>query len=163
MKNFTLTWKDSLTSLGVLAAAFVLCLLLHNLPISEGLANIRKKLGIRPGDNRYIINELGVGYRMQEENEMDRLRKMDAKVTQKATIMSLVLGMVGALVMGMGMSLVMTDLGATVGISSSAGIMIGMVGMILVALAYPVYDKVQRKEREKIAPEILKLTEELMK
>ena len=70
MKNFALTWKDSLTSLGVLSAAFVVCLLLHNLPISEGLANIRKKLGIRPGDNCYIINELGVGYRMQEENEM---------------------------------------------------------------------------------------------
>ena len=109
------------------------------------------------------IKRIRQKYQMQEENEMDRLRKMDAKVTQKATIMSLVLGMVGALVMGMGMSLVMTDLGATVGISSSAGIMIGMAGMILVALAYPVYDKVQRKEREKIAPEILKLTEELMK
>ena len=109
------------------------------------------------------IKRIRQKYQMQEENEMDRLRKMDAKVTQKATIMSLVLGMVGALVMGMGMSLVMTDLGVTVGISSSAGIMIGMVGMILVALAYPVYDKVQRKEREKIAPEILKLTEELMK
>ena len=31
------------------------------------MANIRKKLGSRPGDNRYIVNELGVGYRMPEE------------------------------------------------------------------------------------------------
>lgn len=38
--------------------------------LQVNMANIRKKLGIRPGENRYIINELGVGYRMQEENEV---------------------------------------------------------------------------------------------
>lgn len=38
--------------------------------LQVNMANIRKKLGIRPGDNRYIINELGVGYRMQEESEL---------------------------------------------------------------------------------------------
>ena len=37
--------------------------------LQVNMANIRKKMGIRPGDNRYIINELGVGYRMQEESE----------------------------------------------------------------------------------------------
>ena len=38
--------------------------------LQVNMANIRKKLGIHPGDNRYIINELGVGYRMQEESEI---------------------------------------------------------------------------------------------
>ena len=37
--------------------------------LQVNMANIRKKLGTRPGDNRYIINELGVGYRMQDEND----------------------------------------------------------------------------------------------
>ena len=37
--------------------------------LQVNMANIRKKLGIRPGDNCYIINELGVGYRMQENEE----------------------------------------------------------------------------------------------
>ena len=113
------------------------------------------------------IKRIRQKYQLQEEDEMSRLRKMDAKVTQKATVMSLVLGVVGALLMGLGMSLVMTDLGAMVGITGSAGIitgiMTGVTGMILVILAYPVYNKVQKKEREKIAPEILRLTEELMK
>ncbi len=37
--------------------------------LQVNMANIRKKLGIKPGDSRYIINELGVGYRMREANE----------------------------------------------------------------------------------------------
>lgn len=36
--------------------------------LQVNLANIRKKLGSKPGDNKYIINELGVGYRIAEEN-----------------------------------------------------------------------------------------------
>ena len=82
-------------------------------------------------------------------------------------MISIVLGTVGALVMGSGMSLIMTDLGVILGItgitSMVAGIMIGLPGILLVDAAYPVYSKVLKKEREKIAPEILRLTEELMK
>jgi len=37
--------------------------------LQVNMANIRKKLGCRPGENRYVINELGVGYRMLDENE----------------------------------------------------------------------------------------------
>ena len=113
------------------------------------------------------IKRIRQKYQIQKEDEMDRLRKMDARVTQKATAISLVLGIIGALVMGMGMSLTMTEFGARLGITGIAemviGITVGVIGMILVAFAYPVYSKVQKKEREKIAPEILKLTEELMK
>ena len=113
------------------------------------------------------IKRIRQKYQIQKEDEMDRLRKMDARVTQKATAISLVLGIIGALVMGMGMSLTMTEFGAIFGITGMAGmvigITIGVIGMILAAVAYPVYSKVQKKEREKIAPEILKLTEELMK
>ena len=42
------------------------------------------------------------------------------------------------------------------------GILIGLVGMVLVAFAYPLYNRVLRKEREKIAPEILRLSDELL-
>lgn len=59
--------------------------------------------------------------------------------------------------MGAGMSFIMTEIGAII------GIMIGIIGMILVALAYPLYNRVLRKNREKIAPEILRLTDELLK
>lgn len=113
------------------------------------------------------IKRIRQKYQPQEENKMTRLRNLDAKVTQKATSMSLAIGIVGALVMGTGMSLVMTDLGVFFGmldmVSMIVGVMIGLLGVILVALAYPIYNNVLKKEREKAAPEILRLTEELMK
>lgn len=113
------------------------------------------------------IKRIRQKYQVQEEDGISRLRKLDDNVTQKATVMSLVPGIIGALVLGMGMSLIMTDFGAILGMTESVkmamGIVVGIVGMILVALAYPTYRKVLKKERDKIAPEILKLSEELMK
>ncbi len=113
------------------------------------------------------IKRIRQKYQQQEEDGISRLRRLDAKVSQKATVISLVLGIVGALVMGAGMSLVMTDLSAILGMAGITGMVVGIVagllGMVLVALAYPVYSSVLKKEREKVAPEILRLTEELMK
>lgn len=113
------------------------------------------------------IRRIRQKYQQQEEDGISRLRKLDAKVSKKATVISLVLGIAGALVMGGGMSLVMTDLGVVLGMQDIVriilGIVAGLLGMVLVALAYPVYNKVLKKEREKAAPEILRLTEELMK
>lgn len=106
-------------------------------------------------------------YQPQEEDKMTRLRKLDAGVTQKATWISLAIGIIGALVMGTGMSLAMTNLGERLGLQGTLGmvigVIIGIVGIILVCLAYPVYNCVIKREREKIAPEVLQLTEELMK
>jgi hypothetical protein len=66
--------------------------------------------------------------------------------------------------MGTGMSLAMTDIGAALGsLAMVLGILVGIVGMVRVALAYPLYNHVLRKEREKIAPEVLRLSEELLK
>lgn len=113
------------------------------------------------------IKKIRQKYQVPVEDGMTKLRKLDADTSRKATMISIVLGTVGALLMGSGMSLIMTDLGVILGItgitSMVAGIMIGLPGILLVAAAYPVYSKVLKKEREKIAPEILRLTEELMK
>lgn len=113
------------------------------------------------------IKRIRQKYQPKEEDKMTRLRKLDAQVTQKATSASLVLGIVGALIMGSGMSLMMTDLGRVLGMtdmtSMIVGVVIGLLGIVLVALAYPVYNRVSKKESEKVAPEILRLTEELMK
>ena len=104
-------------------------------------------------------------YPPPEEDKMERLRKLHHSATQKAQIWALVLGVVGALVMGTGMSLVMTDIGKAVGMTNALlpGIVIGMFGVIPVVFAYPAYNRVLRKERQRIAPEILRLTDELMK
>lgn len=65
-------------------------------------------------------------YQSKEEDGISKLRKMDAKVSQKAMVVSLVLGILGALVMGTGMSLVMTDFGAILGLKGVAGMVIGI-------------------------------------
>lgn len=103
----------------------------------------------------------------EQEDKMTQLRKMDSAVTQKATTASLVFGIVGALILGLGMSLTMTELSAALGMSTNismlVGIVIGVIGMILMCLAYPLYNLILKKEREKIAPEIIRLTDDLMK
>ena len=101
----------------------------------------------------------------ETEDKMTQLRRLDASVYSKASAAALVVGMVGALIMGIGMSLVMTDIGAVLGtfLAMVIGIGIGVIGIVLVCLAYPIYNRTLKKEREKIAPEILRLTDELMK
>ena len=102
-------------------------------------------------------------YLPQEEDKMEQLRKLHAIPTQKAQAASLAVGVIGALIMGTGMSLCMTELsGFLGGTAMFIGIPVGIVGMVLVALAYPLYNRVLKKQREKIAPQILQLTDQLM-
>ena len=101
----------------------------------------------------------------ETEDKMAQLRRLDAGVYSKATTVSLIVGVIGALIMGIGMSLVMTDIGEVLGtvLAMIIGISVGIVGIVLVCLAYPIYNRTLKKEREKIAPEIIRLTDELMK
>jgi hypothetical protein len=102
---------------------------------------------------------------VETEDKMAQLRRLDAGVYSKATTVALVVGIIGTLIMGMGMSLIMTEIGAFLGTVSAmvVGIGLGVIGIILVCLAYPLYNRTLKKERVKIAPEILRLTDELMK
>ena len=113
------------------------------------------------------IRKIRKKYEFREEDPISRIRKLDNSVTQKATAISLVFGVVGVLIMGSGMSFIMTDLGSIIGMSGNIpwilGMLTGVVGLVLVALAYPMYNNVLKKEREKVASEILELTEELMR
>ena len=103
----------------------------------------------------------------EAEDKMERLRKLDAGVTQKAQVVALIFGIVGALILGAGMSLCMSDFAEILGshrdMAMVIGIPIGLVGGVLAALAYPMYNLIVKRERKKIAPEIIRLTDELMK
>lgn len=104
-------------------------------------------------------------YLPKEPDKLEQLRTLHRIPTQKATKAALVLGILGTLLLGTGMSLVMTDLGAILGLTNPLvpGIAIGVVGLALTALAYPAYNRVLNKQRQRIAPEILRLSDELLK
>ena len=101
------------------------------------------------------------------EDKMARLRRLDASVTNTAQAVALVFGVVGVLILGFGMSLIMTDLANILGsyrhLAMVLGIVIGIVGGVLASLAYPVYQAIVKAKRKKLAPEIIRLADELMK
>ncbi len=103
------------------------------------------------------IRRIREKYLPPEEDKMELLRRLDNGVTQKATMVSLVVGIVSALVLGVGMCCCM------VWNIFVLGIVVGVIGIAGVAAAYPLYTHITAREREKIAPEILRLTDELMK
>lgn len=103
----------------------------------------------------------------EKDDAATMLRKLDAKVYKKAASVSLSIGIPGALILGSGMSLTMTDIGEKIGLQSNTamliGVLVGVVGIAAVSLAYPVYNKTLKKERKKNAPEIIRLSDELIK
>ena len=103
----------------------------------------------------------------ETEDKMTRLRRLDASVTNTAQAIALVFGVIGTLILGLGMSLVMTELAESLGISGDAamaiGIIVGIVGGVLASLAYPIYNAIVKAKRKKLAPEIIRLTDELIK
>ena len=109
------------------------------------------------------VEEIRRTYLPKEEDKMEQLRRLHAIPMHKAQAASLVVGVIGALILGFGMSLCMTELGAALGsLALVLGIFIGLVGMVLAAIAYPLYKRTLEKERAKIGPEILRLSEELL-
>ncbi len=98
-------------------------------------------------------------YMPKQEDKLEQLRKLDKSAETPGTVVGLILGIIGTLVMGTGMSCVMvwTDSLFVV------GILLGLLGMVMIASAYPVYKMITKKQREKIAPMILALSEELLK
>jgi hypothetical protein len=105
------------------------------------------------------VKKIREKYVVQEEDKMEQLRRLDQSVTQKSTMHSIVVGVIGALVLGIGMSCCMV----WQGVWFIPGIFVGIIGIALVGCAYPLYNHITKKEREKIAPEIIRLTDELMK
>lgn len=112
---------------------------------------------------RQEVERIRKKYLPKETDKMEQLRTLHYSATRKAQASSIALGVIGALILGTGMSLTMTELGSLLGdMAMLLGITVGLCGMVLVALAYPLYKRVLKRERERIAPEILRLTEELL-
>jgi len=108
------------------------------------------------------VEQIRKAYLPKEEDKLEQLRKLHAMPVKKAQAASIALGVTGALILGTGMSLCMTELGAALGsLAMVLGILVGVIGLVSVAMAYPVFKRVLEKERKKIAPEVLRLADEL--
>jgi hypothetical protein len=103
----------------------------------------------------------------ESEDKMARLRRLDASVTGRAQKIAIVFGVIGTLILGLGMSLCMTDLGDALGsyrdMSMVIGVAVGVMGGVLTSLAYPIYKAIVKARRKKLAPEIIRLADELTK
>lgn len=96
-------------------------------------------------------------YMPKETDELAELKRLDAEVTRPGTITGLALGIIGTLIFGAGMSmtLVWTDTLLV------AGVLVGIVGFAILGMAYPMYHKITEKQKAKMAPRILELTEQM--
>ena len=118
-------------------------------------------------DQQFMAQKIRTQYMEKTPSELDALRDLDSKVKRPANVFAYTFGSISAVVMGAGMSLCMSDFAEILGsyrdMAMVIGIPIGLISGVLVALAYPMYNVIVKRERKKIAPEIISLTDELMK
>ena len=104
------------------------------------------------------VDNIRKKYLPKEEDKMEQLRKLDQKSTERGKMIAIMMGVISALVLGIGMccTMIWTDFFA-------AGIVIGIVGLAGTVLVYPLYARIVAKDRKKLAPQIIALSDELMK
>ena len=115
-------------------------------------------------DQQFIAQKIRTQYMEKQSTELDALRELDSKVKRPANIFAYVFGSISAIIMGAGMSLVMTDIGATLGLESAMipGIVIGIAGMVLALINYPIYKGILGSRKKKYGAKILELSEKIM-
>ncbi|MBQ9746601.1 MAG: dihydropteridine reductase [Clostridia bacterium] len=115
-------------------------------------------------DKDFIVQKIRTQYTEKQSTELDALRELDAKVKLPANVFAYTFGSVSAIVMGAGMSLIMTDIGAMIGLTSVMvpGIAIGIVGMVMALVNYPIYKNMLAARRKKYAGKIIELSEKIM-
>ncbi|MBQ9121656.1 MAG: dihydropteridine reductase [Clostridia bacterium] len=112
------------------------------------------------GDQEFLVQKIRTQYTEKGHTKLDELKALDAKVKRPANVFGYTFGSIGAIVMGSGMSLVMTDLGATLGLASALvpGVVIGVAGLAIVLANYPIYNRILGARRKKYADQIIDLS-----
>ena len=116
-------------------------------------------------DKEFMVEKIRSQYTEAEHTELDALKALDAKVKRPAHVFGYTYGSIGAVVMGAGMSLVMTDIGAKIGLTATLvpGIAVGVAGMGMVLTTYPIYRKILTSRKKKFAHQILELSDRITK
>ena len=116
-------------------------------------------------DKEFVVEKIRSQYTEQQHTELDALKALDAKVKKPANVFGYVYGSIGAIVMGSGMSLVMTDIGTMLGMTETLipGIAVGVVGMVMALTTYPIYKKILNSRKKKYAARIMELSDRITK
>ena len=116
-------------------------------------------------DKEFIVEKIRSQYTEEARSDLDQLKALDMKVKKPANVFGFTYGSIDAIVMGAGMSLVMTDIGKMIGLTSSLtpGIAAGVVGMGMVLSTYPIYKKILNSRKRKYAHQILELSDRITK
>ena len=116
-------------------------------------------------DQEFIVQKIRTQYTEKQHTELDELKALDAKVKKPAHVFAYTYGSLSAIVMGSGMSLVMTEIGTMIGLRATVvpGIVIGVVGMVMALTTYPIYKKMLSNRKKKFAPQIMELSDRLLK
>ncbi|MBR4014179.1 MAG: dihydropteridine reductase [Clostridia bacterium] len=115
-------------------------------------------------DKDFIVQKIRTQYTEKQVTELDELRELDAKVKRPANVFAYVFGSISAIIMGCGMSLIMTDIGEILGLANTMipGVIIGSLGLIMALINYPIYSGILSLRKKKYSAEILKLSEKIM-
>ncbi len=116
-------------------------------------------------DKEFAVEKIRSQYTETEHTELDELKALDAKVKRPANVFGYTYGSIGAIVMGTGMSLVMTDIGSVLGMAATLipGIAVGVVGLLMSCTTYPIYKKILNSRKKKYAHQILELSDRITK
>ena len=116
-------------------------------------------------DTEFMVEKIRSQYMQEQHTELDALKALDARVKRPARVFGYVYGTAGAIVMGAGMSLVMTDIGAVLGLEDSLvpGINLGVVGLGMALTTWPIYKKLLASRKKKYASRIMALSERIVK
>lgn len=115
-------------------------------------------------DREFLVEKIRTQYTEKEHTQLDQLKALDKKVKRPALLFAYIFGSIGAIIMGCGMSLCMTDIGAALGISSAMvpGIIIGIIGILMALINYPIYKNILNSRRKKHADKIITMSEEIL-
>ncbi len=115
-------------------------------------------------DQEFMVQKIRAEYTEKESTQLDELRALDAEVKRPANVFAYTFGSIGALIMGAGMSLVMTDIGARMGEREAmiAGCAVGVVGMVMALINYPIYKNILSSRRKKYADKIMELSDKVL-
>ena len=116
-------------------------------------------------DKEFAVEKIRSQYTETQHTDLDALKALDKKVKKPANVFGYVYGSIGAIVMGSGMSLVMTDIGTMLGMTETLipGIAVGLVGMVMALTTYPIYKKILNSRKKKYAHQIMELSDRIMK